>query len=193
MKNTNWVEPEQVTAVHAWRRWAARTLDDLLATYMTVYIAYLGKNKIELFSGKPFAFGIIFVIIVCIIVILLNGLWNAACMTYLGNTAGKQLFGIKILDSAGQSITFKAAFKREMWVVLKGLGLCIPIVSLCAQYKGYKRLEMHQITSWDKKMHLKVRYRMQSGWITLAGVIIILGLTIKFDTVVKIWFKNWDL
>ncbi|MGI2298459.1 RDD family protein [Candidatus Cardinium hertigii] len=111
----------------------------------------------------------------------LHSLVVAACMTYFGNTPGKQLFGIKILHETGRSITFKEAFKREMIISRKTLYLLIPIIGviiyLIYQCRAYDNLILNKITTWDKQMHLTVSYRMQSVWITLAAVIILVGLT----------------
>ncbi|MGI2299500.1 RDD family protein [Candidatus Cardinium hertigii] len=112
--------------------------------------------------------------LIVLFVELLFRLGYAACQACFGNTPGKQLFGIKIIDASGRSINFQKAFKREMLVLFKGQGLGLPIIYLFAMYRGYKNLKKHKITTWDKQMHLTVSYRIQSLWVRLVGVTILI-------------------
>ena len=213
MKNTNWVEPEKITASHAWRRWAARILDNFLLGCISFSISYLLKDKIKIHvlvndlsaycrsmantGGILYIFLILFVLkMTCYIILpffgsFLSGVWNAALIACFGNTPGKQLFGIKVLHTEDRSINFQEACKREVLVWLKGLGLGIPMISLFTEYRGYKNLRKNKITAWDKQMNLKVSYRIQPLWITLAGVIILIVAYFSCGAVVKMLYINW--
>jgi len=224
MKNTNWIEPENITDAHAWRRWLARNFDLVLFIYIlsviVLVIAYLlekyatrsipsayGPSGVNASVDKDETSSILFtsfciVPLLILVVHLLKSICNAILMACLGNTFGKQLFGIKILHATGRSINFKEAFKREMLVCKKKLFvLCIPFIGpliiglpisvLYIDYRAYKNLRENKITSWDKQMNLKVSYRTQSVWITLVGVIMLIGLYTGFEMVLEMC-KNWE-
>ncbi|MGI2299499.1 hypothetical protein ACRRVC_02370 [Candidatus Cardinium hertigii] len=40
MQDTNWIEPEKITAGHAWRRWAAKMIDSFF--FLFLYVISLG-------------------------------------------------------------------------------------------------------------------------------------------------------
>lgn len=217
MKNTNWVEPEKITAGQAWRRWLARGFDSSLFNNIFTFVllgltisvvlymcnslkdmpdqidqlhAKLIRLLIELLSNIRYRFGwfICWCIVSVFFVNILHALWNATCIACFGNTAGKELWGIKVLHRDGRSITFKDEFKREMLIFLKIYCLGIPIIFLYTSYRAYKNLRKNKITSWDKQMNLKVMYRIQPLWLVLAYIMTSAGIFYRF-TIVKILFK----
>ncbi|CCM10267.1 membrane protein of unknown function [Cardinium endosymbiont cEper1 of Encarsia pergandiella] len=151
MKDSNWIEPEKITAGHAWRRWAARGVDQNVLNFLyciilvlvpvgpnILWMKNLSHDFLSLVFQSSVARGILYVglmvllILLCFryFLILLDSLVVAASMTCFGNTPGKQLFGIKILHETGRSITFKEAFKCEMIIRRKSLYILIPIIGI---------------------------------------------------------------
>ncbi|KZK84377.1 RDD family protein [Pseudovibrio sp. W64] len=70
-----------------------------------------------------------------------------------GTTLGKFIFGIKITRTDGQLLGFWDGLKRDFNVLLRGLGLGIPIVALFTMWGSYQRLKSNKTTSWDTEKY----------------------------------------
>lgn len=66
------------------------------------------------------------------------------------NTPGKALLGIKVRRVDGSRLTYEEGFNRALRVVLYGLGLGLPIISLVTGLFSYRRLTKEGVTTWDK-------------------------------------------
>ena len=75
--------------------------------------------------------------------------FEAAFLSSSRTTPGKYLFNIRVTDGSGGRLQYGTCLRRSMLVVLKGLGLNIPIVMLFTQISSYRALQNHGITSWD--------------------------------------------
>ncbi|WP_341790362.1 RDD family protein [Rickettsia endosymbiont of Polydrusus tereticollis] len=168
MKQTNWAEPQKVTASYAWRRFFARGVDCLFYWYLvnltlkiinyafSVNYFYTIKDKL---NNNYFIQWVVTTYIWLFV--------NAFLMHYFGNTLGKKILGIKVLESNNMEPSLIRLIKREFLVLLKGMALGIPIISLIPTFLSYKKLIKFQNTSWDTKMNFKIIYRKQSLLITL--------------------------
>ena len=71
-----------------------------------------------------------------------------------GSTLGKWIFGIKITRLDESKLGIGAGLSRDLTVLMKGLGLGIPIVSLFTMWNSYQKLRKNQSTSWDKGRYI---------------------------------------
>src|SRR6476659_3302670 len=98
MQSTNWEIPEKITALHAWRRWAARVLDMLL--YSFIINNLISQEAVLNFISESFTPNInilqIIAFVATIILLFLYGVINAILISYFGFTLGKKIFGIKL-------------------------------------------------------------------------------------------------
>lgn len=67
-----------------------------------------------------------------------------------GYTPGKWIFAISVRKEGGKLLSFKEATKRAWRVVLEGLYLAIPIISIIGLINAYIQLTHKGITEWDK-------------------------------------------
>jgi uncharacterized RDD family membrane protein YckC len=95
---------------------------------------------------------------------------EAALLTAFGTTPGKWLFNIFVEAKSGGRLSLAAAFRRTFGVLLYGLGMLIPIVSLLAQVISYVRLTDRGETHWDRAAGSQLRH----GPITAARAVLIL-------------------
>ncbi len=77
---------------------------------------------------------------------LLGGLLIGAS----GLTLGKWIFGIKVTKLNESKLGIGAGLKRDFTVLLKGLGLGIPIVALFTMWSAYGYLNKNKSTTWDE-------------------------------------------
>lgn len=71
-------------------------------------------------------------------------------LSQFGTTAGKFLLNVTVRDKNGALPSLKDAYIRTFWVLCKGLGFQIPIVSLFTLFFSYKRLNNTGTTAWDE-------------------------------------------
>lgn len=168
---------------HPWRRYFARAIDNffwgtLIALAIGIAVAFYDLQMAEqmgsLFEGPA---GRVADLIITLIICLIP---NAVMIGLTGGSLGKGLFGICVLDRDDRPIGLWRAFKREFRVLVFGLGLGIPIVTLITLIIAYRKLKNDGLTSWDQAMDLKVVHRRRGakqnvgyvvGFLVLAGLV----------------------
>ncbi|MCC8419387.1 MAG: RDD family protein [Rickettsia endosymbiont of Glossina mortisans submortisans] len=101
MQSISWEIPEKITALHAWRRWAARTMDYIIYAIVIYLVLEILKIKnisyaikiLEFWQGSVFE-GYITGMLLVIISMLINTIF----IYCFGNTLGKRICGIKIVN-----------------------------------------------------------------------------------------------
>ena len=96
--------------------------------------------------------------------------FEAAFLSSSRTTPGKYLFNIRISDESGDRLQYGTCLRRALLVLVKGLGLGIPIVPLFTQIIAYVRLQGQGITSWDSDCGAIVQHGDIGGGRVLAIV-----------------------
>jgi len=112
---------------------------------------------------------------------------EATLLTYIGTTPGKWLLNIELRTENGEKLKFTKALLRTWLVILKGLGLEIPIVSLITLDNAHSILTTQGITSWDNKLKLKVTHKK----IGLKRIILFVTLNLALLLIFFIMFKYY--
>ncbi|WP_277813934.1 RDD family protein [Rickettsia asembonensis] len=167
-------------------------MDYNINTVIIVFLIFYTKGKILqsifipafmsriLGSGNhSFTFFIINIIIFGIIFHFYSIFINAFLLYLTGSTIGKLLLGVKILNNNNKRPNFFKLLWREIIILLKGLGLGIPLIGELANFFSYKYFIFNNTTSWDKKLNLKILYRNQHRFFTNT----ILSITILFTLI----------
>lgn len=125
-----------------WRRWTARTFD-LIANSLVLGILYglFCRSGINRFAAN-------------ILFTLLALLLDAVIYAIFGNTLGKRLLGIKIVDGAMQVIDRGTYFRRNLRIFCSGYALGIPIATLVTFAIQYSRVSRGNQTSYDEAHNL---------------------------------------
>jgi len=161
-----------------WRRYWARSLDIFVGTFLAATVigalwpsflsqmtAAAGEKGIILLILLPFAFAV-----------------DALICWALGNTPGKAIAGIKVLQKGGQRRLSPTAYLgRNFGVYVFGFALGLPLVSLFTLVYGYRRAADGDPSTWDRFFGSRV-YALSDGglrtWIT-AGTYV-LGVAALF-------------
>jgi hypothetical protein len=171
---------------HPWRRYFARAVDNffwamlivlILGIAVAVYDPQMAEKMDGLFEGPG---GRVADLIATLIICLIP---NAIMIGLTGGNLGKGLFGICVLDREDRPIGLWLSFKRECRVLVFGLGLGIPIVSLVTLIIAYQKLKKDGLTSWDQAMNLKVVHRkpgLKQNLAYVVGVVLLGGLVALF-------------
>ena len=101
---------------------------------------------------------------------------EALMFAMFGSTPGKWLMGIRVVRADGEQLTFIDGLKRTTGVVIKGLGLWLPIVSMITHIMAYNRLNNTGSTSWDEDGGFRVLHK-PVGTLRILGLIgVLFGL-----------------
>lgn len=172
---SNWV----TNPTAPWRRWAARSLD--LALNGTVMIYAFAFTFFLIAPNEANQFFEIFVLPGGIILDILFTSIMGSILTGLiigltGSSLGKLIFGIKVTRLNGSLIGPIDGIVRDITVLVKGMGLGVPIIALFTQYFAYKKLKEIGSTSWDQGSY-NVSYRKNSAQqyvLNFFGVVLII-------------------
>ena len=158
------------SVVNPWARWAARMLDFYLETILSAFVVGIFFEVIGCDTENMSEFGWMF------FGIPLGMALDALCHHLLGWSLGKWLFAVKIRHLDGSRLTFAEYFKRNFWVLVKGFGLCIPIVVLVTEIIQYRRVRDGKAASYDEGNDVKV-VRVRHGDVrTVFGVVALVAL-----------------
>lgn len=163
------------TTPRPWRRYFARLLDVTLFAVILAFAVALtatlgagtaGNQAAVHFLGDYsalFGFGALF-------------LWVPVEATLLATwhtTPGKWMAGLRVVRHESSSWSYQDALHRAGAVLLRGLGLGLPLVSLVTLIVGYNKLEKNGRASWDIDHDFDVAEVGMSGgrWIALLGAL----------------------
>lgn len=182
------------TTAHPWRRYFARSLDMILCSYINMGLAFaitftVTKAAMVFFDFDPDSlirqldsllnlYPIQVKIIDVLLVIIVSTIINAVLIGLVSSSAGKWLFGVRVLNNEYKPIGFKLAFKRELMVLYRGIAFHIPFILCIAEFIAYKELRKNGITTWDRDLDCIVLHKYMSFWqviLCIVGFIFVLG------------------
>ncbi len=158
-------EPEVITTsqVRPWTRYLARTVDGL---FFGTFIALLGAAGIPVIAQlADYMFGLFATLLWVVIEPWFLSKWGA--------TPGKWIMRTWVVGKEGKFLTYSEALVRSFWVLLRGLGMGLPGISIVTQVFAYQRLKTESITSWDKDGEWRVHHE-EYGVIRIVMVIAML-------------------
>ena len=173
------------TEPHPWRRYFARQLDTVICGVfgeVAVLWAVLAINP-ELGGRIAHVLVTTNVFLQAPIIVALAVIPNAVLIGLSGCSIGKWIFGVRILKADGRPIGVLKGLERELRVMVIGLGLGIPLLSIIAMIASMMGLGAKGATGWDRSMKLVVAQRPnQFGQVVLSviGVCAYAALQIGF-------------
>lgn len=162
-----------VSQVQPWTRFFARQCDYLTFEFVVLELAlfsYLDvRTVLALSLGE--------LILISFIFKFLWVFFEALLLSMYGTTPGKFIFGIRIYDAEGETLTYGAALKRALLVWVKGMGLALPLMNPIMMILGYRQLANNHETSWDRDSGSTVDHHEYSVLSPIFYVLSILLLT----------------
>lgn len=134
-------------AATPWRRYWARAIDVTFSSFLAAVLA--SALRPSLLAGLNLAAGAGWIVLL----ILLPFAMAMDTLVYwaLGNTPGKAIAGIKVLEEGGRRPLGTAAYLgRNFGMYVFGLGLGLPLVSLITQIWSYRRAAAAEAVIWDR-------------------------------------------
>lgn len=87
---------------------------------------------------------------------------DAAVYSAFGNTLGKWIAGVKVLDLKGEKVPFSIYLKRNFRVWWSGIGTGFPLITLFTLSSSHKRATKGELMSWDTSNDTRV-YAISTG------------------------------
>lgn len=103
---------------------------------------------------------------------------NAGMLHWTSTTPGKWLCGVMIVGKEGGRLTFRAALKRELEVLIAGCGMNILVISGLAAIWNFIQLRQEGGTSWDRRRDLVAVQRPNGVQQTVLTVLAFLPVTL---------------
>lgn len=128
-----------------WRRFFARELDTIL------YAMLLGLMDFYWFPGDMPNW------LDTVGILALTLFLEPLQLHFFGTTFGKWIFGITVTDLDGHRMFYSEAFRRTMGVLVFGLGLNVPVVSLWRQWRSYRSYADGMELVWEEDSELTIR------------------------------------
>ncbi len=151
----------QDTKPHPWRRYFSRQLDTAISGLIAEVVLIWGLSAVDPEAGGRLVnilttVGIYFQ---TMIIVALAVVPNALIVGLSGSSIGKWIFGIRVQRPDGRPIGVVRAVEREIRVLVWGLGLGIPLISLITMIASCMGLVEKGSTGWDRDMRNVIAQR----------------------------------
>lgn len=155
-----------------WPRFFARVFDLWLLGFILgwpvgMLLPVLSKDLALLLANSYWSELIGLAVVICI-VIPLALVMDAAMHKLAGNTPGKALLGIKVVDQNGKRLGFIQHLSRNFRMWFSGLALWIPVANLFTLIRQSNRLNRGLPASYDAAYQIEVRAK-DISWLRVAG------------------------
>lgn len=126
-----------------WRRYFARNLDYSLCLLIWTLIQAL------VFRANVLAFSTAQEMLNTFVALVLLLLLEPLFLHFLGTTPGKALFDLRLTRSDGSFLSLGEGYRRTALVLVAGLGLMIPFISLATLIFSYLRCRRREPMVWE--------------------------------------------
>lgn len=143
-----------------WPRLFARMLDSILFGFigsivMTIVLMITTRGGVDRFIAMTTGVG---GMIVSNVLTFVLAFLPITFLIAFAQTPGKWLFGIRVRNLDGSRLGFAKALKREAWVIVRGVGFGVPLLTLIALATSYSHLKDEGRARWDEVLDCNVQH-----------------------------------
>ncbi len=132
-----------------WPRYWARSLDIIVSTLLlSIPVGLLVPGMLD--AGGPFD-GMVGGLLYEWLLLPLVFLFDAGIYALCGNTFGKWLAGLRVLDADGGRASRAAYLRRNFGVYVFGLGTGFPVLVLVCLVRSYSAASAGERLRWDER------------------------------------------
>lgn len=159
---------------YPWRRFLARSFDQML--YTTIWLSFLTLCfRINLADISGFAS-----LAISIVALLTMLFIEPLLLHWFGNTFGKLIFGLHLAEKNGKRPDYRTGLSRTWYVIVYGLGINIPLLSLYRLWKSYKLYVDEQPLPWDYDLVYTIRDTKWYRTVAFIGANVLLAGILPF-------------
>ena len=145
----------------AWRRFSARIIDFVFASFFTsfLWVSSLSEEAIQSVVSAPqnppaFLLGAVLAVM---------GIVEVFAINRMGMTPGKWILRIRVVHSEGRFLTLAESLKRYLYVLVRGMGFML--FPLFAIFFVLSFVEVSQTGAalWDKRLSSEVQHGIMQG------------------------------
>jgi uncharacterized RDD family membrane protein YckC len=162
------------------RRFAARTLDMALYGTLIVFLNYFIRGEYSPTDSLSYTFQNILTILVMIMIL------EPIQLKLFKRTFGKWIMGLYIENLNGSPLSYEDAFRRTLHVLVRGMGLLIPLADLISLGSSFDKLRKGEILSWDRGL----AYRMKDRKIYRYLIAFVLFFFISISVIIIPFLQN---
>lgn len=108
------------------------------------------------------------------LLLLVETFVEALLLSTWGTTPGKALLQVRLRQKDGAKLGYGAAWQRSLWVLVRGMGVGIPIIAIFTMLNARRTLVEQGETSWDRTGDFQVTHGDIRGWrIGLAVLVLV--------------------
>lgn len=126
-----------------WRRYFARYFDLFLCTTLWSLVLLA-------FGGNIHDQGLGIDLLTLVVSLALLFLLEPLLLSRFGTTPGKAILGLSVTALDGGRLTYHGAYQRTLLVLIRGMGLQIPIYTWVRNYKSYDACVDGQALEWEQ-------------------------------------------
>lgn len=171
-------QPELATP---WGRYWARCVDLTIGSFLAgVLITAIRPSLLTQWDATPGREWI-----VALLLLPLALAMDALIYWALGNTPGKTIAGIKVLQEGGERTASGLTYLgRNFGLYVFGLGLGLPLISLCTLIYGYRCAAAGEVSRWDRLSGSRA-YALSAGeartWVAAGMYVIGMAALLALD------------
>ena len=159
--------------LHPWRRYFARMIDG------EIYIIAISVFFYLMFHIEDSIASIVFLTVLGMAAMIIV---ESVLLSCFGTTAGKWLFGIRVLSKDGKRLTWREAAERTGMVLWHGLAFGIPLWSEYRLYKSYDAYTDGENLAWDENCLYLIDEKKGLRYVAaVAAVVLLLVLETVFE------------
>ncbi|MFR5600831.1 MAG: RDD family protein [Lachnospiraceae bacterium] len=155
-------EATRLPGFYPWRRYFARTLDQMIYGCLWQAVPCL------IFGIKVVIPNVNLQILGWFLGLVLTLVLEPLFLSWFAATPGKAIFGIRVTRADGSKLSYQESFRRTWTVLQKGAGFDIPIYSLFRFYVSYQACVNRQDQIWDEDISYTLK---DTRWYRAAGFV----------------------
>lgn len=169
------------TGLHPWRRYFAKQCDVLLFSLVSMFGLMISLTVVSPEAAGRLGEGMNNQLVATMLSLFLWAILEWLCLTFVGTTPGRALYGIELRMVDGSKLSGATALSRAFLVGVKGMGLGIPLVALVTCIVGYNVLNKDGRSTWDAELGTRVTHIQ---WSPLRALSVVLVTTVLFFALV---------
>lgn len=153
-----------------WKRYFSRILDLNIYAFIwkmflmfAFHVSPLQRNRLE---------DLLDLFVVGAMMLILEPIW----LYFFKGSLGKIIFRIKVENYDGSPLSYKEGFQRTWKLMVYGLGLRIPFLSLYCLWKSYGRCKNEEVQPWERGYSHSIKEGKKSRMVLFVGAYVIMGI-----------------
>ena len=145
----------------AWRRFSARIIDFVFASFFTsfLWVSSLSEEAIQSVVSAPqnppaFLLGAVLAVM---------GIVEVFAINRMGMTPGKWILRIRVVHSEGRFLTLTESLKRYLYVLVRGMGFMLFPLFPIFFVLSFVEVSQTGAALWDKRLSSEVQHGIMQG------------------------------